>query len=132
MFNSPSSDSRIRNAQNLIKQDKAHGYYIMAMYFRYGWAGVHVDYNHALSMYEKAADKGHAGACYELARLYIQGNALMGVEKNSEKAAQYANKELDRNNIGNIDGYSQADYTEQLEGLKRVISSIPQMQGIKV
>ena len=87
MFKNPDLEDRIREVQNLIKQDKAHGYYIMALYYRNGWSGVPFDYPRALTLFETAAKKGHAGACYWLARTYIQGDKQMGIEKNLIKAA---------------------------------------------
>lgn len=115
--------ARIKVAQSLCEQNDPRGQFDMAACYRHGW-GVRYNIEYSIFLYDQAARQGHAGACYELARLYLQGNTLIGVSKDLNKAEEYADlipldtKEFDR------PGYSQAEYIEQLNSLKKVIPTI--------
>jgi TPR repeat protein len=114
--------NRLRIASSLAEKNDARGYYILAMHFRHGW-GVKPDQRRALSYYRLAAEQRHAGACYELARIYAQGNQQMNVAKDYTTAHYYADKGIAGENITsfNHDNYNQNNFVEQLKGLKKVL-----------
>ena len=57
------------------------------------------DYKRAAKWFQEAANQGHAGAQYELARLYFAG---WGVDQDDAKATEWAGK-------ANAQGYGGAD-----------------------
>jgi TPR repeat protein len=112
-------ENRIRTAQRLCEAGNARGQYEMATRYRYGW-GVPQNQQQALNLYKMAAERGldaHAGACYELVRLYLHGDILMGIKKNIAAAAYYA--KLGANADPNVYNYSEyhgsatADYDQR-------------------
>lgn len=114
--------NRLRIATSLAEKSDARGYYILATHFRHGW-GVKSNQRRALSYYRLAAEQRHAGACYELARIYAPGNQHMNVAKDYTAARYYTEKGITGQNITSFDhdAYNQNNYIEQLKGLKKVL-----------
>ena len=75
-------------------------------------------------MYINAANQGHAGACYELARLYFQGHMLLEFQENLMLAAHFSDKGI-KTNVYNFcnEWYNQADYVEKSKILRQIIQS---------
>ena len=107
-------------------QDNAQTCYEKGFKYRYGWGGVEQDPAKGLRYFHHAAEQGHAGACYELARLYLQGNMLINITPNLERAKDYVNKGLergrDKTEFDNA-SYCQKDFILQLEGLTSVVAA---------
>ena len=124
--------TRLKNADQLARNENAIGLYDLAQCYRYGW-GLNVNYQNSLELYKRAAEKGHAGACYELARLYLQGNILMGINKDFEVANNYIQLGIGKNKQKILDfdtpNYKQAEYISQLENLSKVLTSLRQMEN---
>lgn len=119
------NETRLRNAQTLMGQpgvNQGHGYYEMAQRYRHGW-GVPTNPGQAINYYENAAKLGHAGACVELTRLYLQGNQLMKINSNLDQAREFAQTgaNADPNKYNNIPGYNQAEFIEQANGLLKIV-----------
>lgn len=68
--------------------------------------------------FKEAASHGHAGACYELARLLVHGS-----RRDFEQAEKYTNIRVDTNDF-NTDYYNQSAYLFELETYNKVIQSI--------
>jgi hypothetical protein len=114
--------NRIKRNLKIIQEEKdenkiAEAKYDMAQSHRYGWA-VPVNSEKSLSFYKAASNLGHAKAAYELARLYIQGNVLMGVEKDLQKA-----KEIIGNTLQKLKD-KQSEDVKQLEALNKVVDVV--------
>ena len=98
--------------------------YILATHYRYGLCGTKADPELSRYYYMQAAERGHAGACYELARLHLQGHSFMGIEQDVGSAQKYANKGLKETEEFNTMYYKQSNYRGQLEALCRVIEAV--------
>ncbi len=119
---------QLKQAFQEAKSDKiesASGKYVLAIHYLHGW-GVNQDYKTSIQLYKEAADKGHAGACYELAKFYLQGHSRANIEKDIDIAEQYTKKGIESNikNELDTDNYKQQTYVEQLEGLSGVIQAL--------
>jgi len=128
---SQNTQDNLKMAYNLLEKNPkdAKALYILAIYHKDG-RGVKQNPHQARRYYQQAAEQGHAGACYELARAYLEGNSLLGVDHpNFDLAKKYADKgielgqgktEFDNNNYN----YKQAVYVEQLTSLRRVMDNL--------
>ncbi len=74
--------------ENLPKND-SRAQYLLAMFSQHGWYTIRQDIKYMLTLYEKAAAQGHAGACLELTKLYIDGYPNI-IPKNYDLAEKYA------------------------------------------
>ena len=63
--------------------------------FYYGIGGIPIDYEEAVKLYTKAAEKGDDDGMWRLARCYGNGK---GVEKNLQKAFEWFKQSADKNN----------------------------------
>ncbi len=120
---------RVRNNQELIRTKgnepiAAVAKYDMAQCYRHGW-GVSINYKESIKLYDESAKMGHAGACYELARLYLQGHTLMDIKIDLSLSEYYSKLGLDKcQKIGSdMDflNYKNSDYVPQLNGLLKTI-----------
>ena len=80
--------SRTRLATLSAEQGNLDGLYEMGLRYLYGW-GVGSNANEAGILLTNAADKGHPGACYELAKRYIEGDYLLNIPKDLDIAEKY-------------------------------------------
>lgn len=95
-----------------------HAKFVLAGYYMDGWRRINVNTDKALQLYKEAAEKGHAGACYKLANIYLSRG-------NYELAYSAASKVLNPEDKKWNDGcYNQKYYVEQVEGLLRVLEVI--------
>jgi len=119
-------DNEIRNtaAKKSCEMGNPHGQYQMATRYRHGW-GVEINCDKSIELYKKAAENGHAGACYELARLYLQGNVVMGFGQDVSKAKLYANLGTDAaEEKYSCEGYDQKHYINESQKLFVLINNI--------
>ena len=63
--------------------------------FYYGIGGIPIDYEEAVKLYTRAAEKGDDDGMWRLARCYAKGK---GVEKNPKKAFEWFKQSADKNN----------------------------------
>lgn len=100
----------------------------MGLRYRYGWWRVTMDPQKGINLLKKAAkhEQTHAGACYELASLYLHGNVLEGVSQSFTKALKYAKRgaEANINLFKDIQKYSQKDMVKQNQSLIETIEAI--------
>ncbi len=117
----------------LLKKDsgesqKIIGAYQIAPFYRYGRV-VNNAFDMARRLYEFAANKKHAGACYELACLYWKWDAGFAISKNPEKVKQYIELGLQGKNLMDYetDTFKQAEYIDRLSSLARVVGQYEQI-----
>ena len=127
---------RNRWAEGLAEKNDPRGLHELAQVLRYGWGGYHVDYSRSFDLYMEAAKLGHAGAAYELTRLYLQGDCMMGIKKNIKAARECANLVLghpDANDVVkfNTNIYSQEEFLDSLKSLYSVIGTIEKIEARK-
>jgi hypothetical protein len=77
------SEQRVKQARLLLKKNPKdpRANYVLAQHYEAGWGGLNINCSRAEKFYRIAAEQNHAGACYELAYLYAQGNALRKIRK---------------------------------------------------
>ena len=132
MWKNMSADMSTRNnwAQELAKINDPRGLYEMAQNFRFGW-GENIDYSRSLQLYDQAAQKGHAGAIYELIRFYLQGNTMMNIRKDLQKAKEYANLEIKETKAFDTSNYQQKSFCDQVKDLSKVINAVEKIESSK-
>lgn len=121
------SQIRARHAQTLAEEENPIGLYEMGIRYLHGWV-VQVDLQQAFAHLDKAAQCGHAGACYELARQYIDGNTTLGIVKNLDTAQKYIDyaKNVYTTQF-DTPNYKQETVREELVNLEKVIRAIRSM-----
>lgn len=67
--------------------------------FYYGLSGIPIDYEVAVKLYTKAAEKGDDDGMWRLARCYQKGK---GVEENPQKAFEWFKQSADKNNSNGL------------------------------
>lgn len=109
------------NAALKINPNDANALFRLGFYYKQG-RGVKQDVHEARRCYSKAAEQGHAEACYELAMSYMKGNSLLGIDKNIDTAKKYADMGLER---GKDKGFErQKSYYSQLKALREVMEDM--------
>lgn len=125
---------RLQKDQQAAQSGSAVGLYKMGIRFRYGW-GVPKDYQEGLNLLKKAANhpETHAGACYELARLYLHGYELEGICQDFIEALNYAERgaKADPNSFQDIEGYNQEDMVKQSQSLIKTIEAVKTLPRYK-
>jgi TPR repeat protein len=117
--------NKIMSDEHASEAEKVQAAYVLAIHHKAGWGGATIDENLSMSYYKKAAEKGHAGACYELARNYFFGNVLIGIKRDLNMAEYYINCGFKDNTIAyDTSFYKQAHQQKLLEGFLEVIKAV--------
>lgn len=121
--------NRLMNASNLMQIGNGHGYYEMAKRHANGWC-VEIKPDLALSYYRTAAEKGHAGACVELAKLYLQGDKLSHLKQDIDLAKYFATLGANTNEdlFSSIEGYDQKMLISEAKTLLQVVEYVKSTQ----
>ena len=124
------NEARLKAAQHLVDEGNGHGFYEMAQRYKDGLRVLR-NSEEAIRYYKKAAEKNHAGACLELAKLYLQGNMLMGINRDLSEAKKYAKKgsNCDIKAFTDIPNYSQEEAISESKALLQVIDYAEKMQS---
>lgn len=115
-----------RDRKNLLESTKRSaadhdpkGLYEMGIRYFFSWE-VPFDLGKALECFTLAAEAGHAGAYYELARLYLYG--MEGIPKDPTKGYHYIEKGLTNNSTRfDTDSYKCSEVIRRLESMKAAI-----------
>lgn len=99
----------------------ANALFTLGLYYKLG-QGVKQDVYQACRYYIKAANEGHAQACYELAESYLKGNPLLGIDKNVATAREYIDKGIE---LGKGKEFNKQEaYLFQLKFLKKAVDNL--------
>lgn len=131
MWERMQSDTIIRTeyAQRKAANCEAIGLYEMGIRYLNGW-GTNVDIKGALDSLDGAARQGHAGACYELAKQYVQGNHLINIQRDLDRAKQYISYGKDKRTTEyDTPNYKQESAIIDLINLEKTIHAIQVMRA---
>ena len=113
------NQAKIEYAKRLVENGNLDGLYEMGIRHLYGW-GVEWNAEKAIEYLRKAADGNHPGACYELAKRYVEGDFSLKISKNFDTAERYIQAGFCSS------GYNPnyKDFNENIEGLKKVVDAL--------
>ena len=118
-------NKNISDANSWLKHEKNSPEYVKTSYvygicYRYGMIGKEKDLERSIYYFKQAGEQGHAGACYNLARLYLYGD---DVDEDLDQAKYYAGKPIETESY-DTEYYRQERYVEMVEAIRRVIDDV--------